>query len=95
MKFELRNHPAQARHPITKEPLVKDGAPVPLFPDMRGIYLDGVLIGYCGDKADKPVSLIVSGSEALLADVKQFVTKSIGAPKSVSAPPERRAEDDE
>ena len=43
-KIELRiiNHPAQARHPFTNQPLVDDqNRPVPLFPDQRAISIDG------------------------------------------------------
>ncbi len=44
---ELTQHPAQARHPVTNEPLFDDyGAPVPLFPNMRAIRLDGFVIAY-------------------------------------------------
>ena len=44
---ELTQHPAQARHPVTNEPLIDDhGAPVPLLPTQRAIRLDGFVIGY-------------------------------------------------
>ena len=44
---ELTQHPAQARHPVTNEPLFDDhGAPVPLLPTQRAIRLDGFVIGY-------------------------------------------------
>jgi len=49
MKVELRQHPAQADHPLTGEKLFIDGKPVPLLPDHRGIFLDGVCVGYVGD----------------------------------------------
>ena len=36
MEIEIRNHPAQARHPVTTAPLFDDdGMPVPLFPEER------------------------------------------------------------
>ena len=44
---ELTQHPGQARHPVTNEPLIDDhGAPVPLLPTQRAIRLDGFVIGY-------------------------------------------------
>jgi hypothetical protein len=44
---ELTQHPAQARHPVTNEPLFDDhGAPVPLLPNMRAVRLDGFVIAY-------------------------------------------------
>ena len=45
-KLTIENHPSQARHPISDEPLFKDGKPVPLFPDQRSIKLDGTIIAY-------------------------------------------------
>ena len=58
MKFEIANHPAQALHPFTKEPLVDDaGKPVPLIIDQRALLLDGKLIAYLLPK--RKVSFIV------------------------------------
>ena len=44
---ELTQHPGQAKHPVTNEPLFDDhGGPVSLLPDLRSIRLDGFIIGY-------------------------------------------------
>ncbi len=44
---ELRQHPAQARHPVTNDPLFdEDGNPRPLLPDQRAVYWDDICIGY-------------------------------------------------
>lgn len=51
MQVEIRNHPAQARNPVTDEPLVDAaGKPVPLFPDQRSIYVDGHMVAYAQPK---------------------------------------------
>lgn len=53
MNFELRNHPAQARHFATKQPLFDgDGKPVPLFPDQRALFFDGWQVAYAIPTAD-------------------------------------------
>lgn len=99
MHFDLRNHPAQARHPRTDEPLFDDdGNPVPLISDQRAIYMDGVLIGYCSSKPGGPVSLIYRMPDAVNDAVKRFVENEIGTVKKVCAPPHpedvKRAERD-
>jgi hypothetical protein len=46
-EITLGNHPSQARHPVTNEPLTdKAGQPVPLFPDQASVKLDGFVIAY-------------------------------------------------
>ena len=48
-ELTIGNHPAQQRHPLTREPLFdEDGNPVPLFPDQRSVKLDGTVIAYVG-----------------------------------------------
>lgn len=90
MKIELRNHPAQARHPVTGDPLFHDEAktqPVRLILDQKSIYLDGIHIGYCGTAADRPVSFTRRLPDAVTAEVVQLVTETYGAPRIVSQPP--------
>lgn len=94
MQFELRNHPSQARHPITKAPLTDEsGKPVPLFPEMRSIYLDGKLIGYCQSRPGYPVSLIVNVSDGVRNSIFEFVESRIGRVESVNMPPEVSTDD--
>ena len=96
MNIELRQHPAQARHPVTKEPLWRDGSPVPLLPNMRAIYLDGKLIGYVGTQPGAPVTLIYQVSEAVRASVQQVVNEQYeqgDKPRAVRMPPEQRPTD--
>ena len=46
-QLTITNHPAQAKHPFTGEPLFdSDGNPVPLFADQKAIRLDGRVIAY-------------------------------------------------
>ena len=60
MKVELRNHPAQADHPTIpgRKAFDDQGNPIPLFPDQRGVYLDGVCVGYVGDPPFHRISFI-------------------------------------
>lgn len=47
MNVTLRNHPAQARHPVTDAPLFEeDGTPVPMITDQKTVMLDGFQVGY-------------------------------------------------
>lgn len=63
MKIELRNHPAQARHPVTNAPLFDaTGKAVPMFPEQRGIFLDGSFIGYVCDPPARGISLTIPDS---------------------------------
>jgi len=88
MNITFRNHPAQARHPHTKQPLFTEtGEPVPLFPDQRGIYLDGYLIGYCSAVPDQPVCLIVHLPVEQLDIIGAKVSETFGQPDSVNMPP--------
>lgn len=76
-RVTIEPHPSQARHPITNEPLVKDGKPVPLFPDERSIRLDGDLIGYVGNKeSGRAVMFIVPKGRFAQAIIDE-VTKSV------------------
>lgn len=92
-KVELRNHLAQARHPFTKEPLFDDkGEPVPLFPEQRSIFVDGVFCGYVGEPPKRGIMFTRPRSqlgEMLIKEVERAVAESFGAPSVVSAVPER------
>mgnify|MGYP000893513108 CR=1 FL=1 len=90
MRIELRNHPAQARHPYTDEPLWYDEArtkPVPLITDQRAVFLDGVLVGYCGIAAGQPLTMTALLPTAVQEEVRRFVTSEVGAPRSMASPP--------
>mgnify|MGYP003649087883 CR=1 FL=1 len=59
---ELTQHPAQARHPVTNEPLFDDhGAPVPLLPTQRAMLPS---MGF--------VSLLVKASYRKRLKIRQF-----------------------
>ena len=83
MKVELRDHHAQARHPITNERLYKeDGSPVPLFPFLRSFYLDDHLIGQTGDPPDYALCFSVPNlPEAVIEEVRRLVCEEFGLEK--------------
>jgi len=91
MKIELRPHPAQARNPVTDEPLFnEDGSPVPLVPELRSIWLDGQMIGYTGSPPKRPISLIVKGvPDSVVDKIKAVVCDAFDLEEveKVSAPP--------
>jgi len=88
MDITFRNHPAQARHPDTREPLVDAaGDPVPMFPELRAIYLDGVMCGYCSSKPGAPVTLTRHLPLGHLEVIEQRVAETFGQPTSVNMPP--------
>ena len=85
---ELTQHPGQARHPVTNEPLIDDhGAPVPLLPTQRAIRLDGFVIGYaskhgiCFTIGESKLPQTVKDSAISLVE-SEFGTK----PKVVTVP---------
>lgn len=89
LNFELRNHPAQARHPVTKAPLFDaDNKPVPLFPKMRALYLDGVLIAYCQALPGYPVTFTHFVDAHVSEAASDFVEAEIGRVASINMPPE-------
>ena len=95
MKIELRNHPAQARHPVNNRPLVdQQGNPVPLILDQHGIYLEDVLLGYCGKEPDRPISLIVPVDETVRDEVFAHVEKHVGTPRNIAQPPKLVVDND-
>ncbi len=85
--IELRNHPAQARHPITQEPLLyDDGKPVPLITDQRSIYLDGYMVGYC-HASGSWIAFIRDLPEAVQDEIRKVVTDTLGAVQRVNTVP--------
>ena len=82
----IENHPAQARHPFTSEPLVdNDGLPVPLFPDQRSIKLDGRLIAYVSNER-KIMFLVPLGKLGVIAkEAEELVNKEMGAVQKVTS----------
>ena len=89
MKITFRNHPSQRRHPIKKdEPLLDDdGQPVPLFPELRAIYLDDVMCGYC-DCLGGPVTLTCHLPVDVLQAIGARVEEEFSVkPTSVNMPP--------
>lgn len=93
MQVEIRNHPAQARHPITDAPLFEaDGTPVPLLPNDRAVYLDGALVGYTS--LDGPVTLTVALPQAAVDAIAAKVAEDLGpGERRVSMPLDAEALD--
>lgn len=78
---ELRAHPAQAEDIHGKKAVDKDGKPVPLFPDERSIYADGILVGYVGSAPERIPMFIhhACGADAeFVAEVKELIKKEFG-----------------
>ena len=96
MNLELRPHIAQARNPVTDQPLVdSEGQPVPLFPNQRSIFLDGALIGYVCEPPKRGLAFIVRGvPEQVIEETKKLVALEFGEePARVSTLPEIGASD--
>jgi hypothetical protein len=94
MQIELRPHPAQARwhNPKTgrDEPLWYDDEktqPVPLITDQKSIYLEGVMVGYCGVNPDSPVCLTQHVPDAVRDAIEEYVAAEIGKPSGIAMPP--------
>lgn len=80
MDFELKNHPAQARHFKTGEPLWDDlGNPVPLFPEQRALYFDGFLIAYIVPDGDGCKTLFIVPEERLTKAVVDAAIEYVNA----------------
>lgn len=95
--FELTigEHPSRARHPNTGQTMLG----VPLFPDARGIYLDGVCIGYVSSPAEgrnigltSPVKLL---GQVIVAELRSLVESELGPVGGLAAPPEPTETDDD
>lgn len=72
MQLELREHPAKTKCPETGELVCK-------CPDQRGVFVDGVLAGYCGDRPGTPLSLIRWFPEHQRERIVAFVEAELGA----------------
>lgn len=86
LNFELKNHPAQARHPFTKEPLFNDGQPVPLFPKQRALAFDGRIIAYISEYGN--VGFIVPQErlgEVIVDEAKKFINENFTPVNMVSS----------
>lgn len=90
VNITLTNHPAQARHPLTKQPLFEaDGVtPVPLFPERRCIRLDGVSIGECHSQPGHPIGLTQAMDEYTKQQIIEFVEREVGRVTSMNTPPD-------
>jgi len=90
-KVELKQHPAQAIHPITRAKLFRDdGTPVPLFPNQRSIYVDGYFVGYVCEPPARRVAFINSRCNIpeLIAEVQAAVEAEFGVTPTVTHVPE-------
>ena len=87
-KLTIGPHPAQARHPITNEPLEKDGQPVPLFADQFSIRLDGKIIAYVlpGNRVAFLIAESKLGS-VIVNDSLALVEKEFGSVAAHVSPP--------
>lgn len=97
--IEFRNHPAQARHPITDKPLFDaDGNPLPLIKDQHGIYADGYLCGYCNTDGTNVFVLPQFTSladEIQAAAAEQWDKSNLVVMTGMAAKPKRRKRNDE
>lgn len=95
-QLTIENHPSQAAHPFTGEPLFDDdGKPVPLFPDQRSIRLDGRVIAYVAN--GNAMFIVPRESLGVIADEAVELAASIGAEQThfVPQPKEPIEVDDE
>lgn len=92
-QLEITNHPAQARHPFSKLPLVdNDGVPVPLFPDQRSIKLDGRIIAYVSEKRNISFLIPLGRLGVIAKEAEELVANQMGPVPNVNAVPEPRSE---
>lgn len=73
INVEVKPHPAQLK--FNGEPLFDDdGNPVSAAPNHRSVWLNGRLIGYCGDTANKPFNFIAPPSQ-LPSNLREIVVE--------------------
>ena len=61
MLIELRDYNSAARNPVTKQIMRdKSGKQIPKFPDLRGVFVDGVDSGLCTARPNMPLILTVT-----------------------------------
>lgn len=95
MNVTFRNHPSQARHPVSNAPLFDNGEPVSLFPQQRAIYLDGIMCGYCSINGG-PVTLVRGNLEEFhIEAIEKAVSEQFGKPASMNMPPAAPEMDEE
>jgi len=91
MSFNLtiRNHPSQARHPITGKPWFDDdGVYVPMFPDQRAIALDGFVIAYVSESGVIAfLAPFENLPEGCVKKAEALVEKEFKKPTKTIAPP--------
>lgn len=103
IEIELRNHPAQAEHPITGKKLFdSDGNPVPLLPTWQAIYLltDGpgpdLFIGYV--TPNKLIQIQVGesrlGGRAVVDLIRKQVAAKVGGDGAGSIVPDESEENE-
>lgn len=97
IQVELRPHPAQARHPITNEPLFHDdGSPVPLIEDQLSIWVDGRMVGYTNQARTR--AMFITPPSALPWAVRNYVEGRIenllGSLEGSEQVPDRTDEED-
>lgn len=86
----MGNHPAQARHPLSGEPMFdSDGEPVPLFPNERSVRLDGHVIAYVSEAGNIGYRIPSSRlGEAITSEIVELVAKEFKPVKKIASPPE-------
>lgn len=94
-KIEICDHPAQARNPINKNPMVKDGKKVPLFPELKCVKLDGTIIAYVNKHRDISFLLPSTMLGEIQKDVEQLVASELGEAGNVSSIPDPLVENDD
>lgn len=96
LDFSIGPHPAQARHPLTNEPLFDtEGQPVPLITDQTTLRLDGKLIAYISTGGVSFIYPRLALGEAVYKEALRFIAENAGVPKTVSAVPEIEIDEDE
>ena len=67
----------------------EQGKPYPLHPDMRAVYVDGVMCGYCTKKKNMPLNMIKRFPDNVQKDITAEVEKQLGfSVRRVSSVPE-------
>ena len=92
----LREHPARATLPdgqLLIDPKTKKT--VPLITDQQLIMLDGIHVGFCGDKPGMPVCLIVDLPGQVKESIREFVAEQVGAVSRLNSVGPLVADEDE
>ena len=87
-ELKITNHPAQARHPFTNEPLFdNDNNPVPLFPNERSVRLDGRIIAYVTEERNVLFIVPLERLGVIADEAKALVEKELGPVAKTAAVP--------